>query len=167
MVAHNPLNRSGRAVLPHPALTSGDEAEAAQGIGMMKARSGQPAVSKPHHPVPAQPAVLAASRQGALPEPDRLEPKPVKRGLVHGDPVVAVVSLDHRTQPPSHFRDGVVRAPLEFGLDLAQLGLQSFADRLPKHRIPPVAPLLCADVRSGRTMARTGLRMMPTFPSSP
>jgi len=89
MVAHNPLNRSGRAVLPHPALTSGDEAEAAQGIGMMKARSGQPAVSKPHHPVPAQPAVLAASRQGALPEPDRLEPKPVERGLVHGDPVVA------------------------------------------------------------------------------
>jgi hypothetical protein len=35
MVAHNPLDRSGRAVLPHPALASGDDAEAAQGIGMM------------------------------------------------------------------------------------------------------------------------------------
>ena len=32
MVAHNPLNGSGRAVLPHPALASGDNAEAAQRI---------------------------------------------------------------------------------------------------------------------------------------
>ena len=32
MVAHNPLDGSGRAVLPHPALASGDNAEAAQRI---------------------------------------------------------------------------------------------------------------------------------------
>ena len=32
MVAHNPLDGSGSAVLPHPALASGDNAEAAQRI---------------------------------------------------------------------------------------------------------------------------------------
>jgi hypothetical protein len=37
MVAHNPLNGSGRAGLPHPALASGDNAEAAQWIGVMRA----------------------------------------------------------------------------------------------------------------------------------
>jgi hypothetical protein len=47
MVAHNPFDRSGRAVLPHPALASGDNAEATQRIWMMDARSGQPAVSDP------------------------------------------------------------------------------------------------------------------------
>ena len=31
MVAHNPFHGSGRAGLPHPALASGDNAEAAQG----------------------------------------------------------------------------------------------------------------------------------------
>jgi hypothetical protein len=29
MVAHDPLHRSGLAVFPHPALASGDDAEAA------------------------------------------------------------------------------------------------------------------------------------------
>ena len=60
MVALNPLNRSGRAGLPHPALASGDDAEAAQRVRMMDARSGQPAVSNPPHPVPECAAVLAA-----------------------------------------------------------------------------------------------------------
>ena len=34
MIAHNPLHGSGRADLPHPALALGDDAHAAQGIGM-------------------------------------------------------------------------------------------------------------------------------------
>ena len=66
--------RSGRAGLPHPALASGDNAEAAQRGRMMDVRRGQPAVNKPQRPVPQHPAVLAAPRQGAMPEPDHLEP---------------------------------------------------------------------------------------------
>jgi hypothetical protein len=66
MVAHNPLNRSGRADFPHPALASGDDAEAAQRIRMMDARNGQPAVSNPQHPVPEYATVLAAPRQCAI-----------------------------------------------------------------------------------------------------
>jgi len=32
MVAHDPLHGSGQAELPHPALTSGDNAHVAQGL---------------------------------------------------------------------------------------------------------------------------------------
>src|SRR5215469_550958 len=157
MVAHNPLDRSGRAAFPHPALASGDNAEAAQRVWMMYARSGQPAVNNPQHPVPQHTAVLAASRQGAPPEPDRLEPKQVERPPVHGDPVVSIVPLDYRTQPPTHFRDGVVHAPLELGFHLTQFGLQALAYRLPQHREPPVAPLLPADMREAEEVEGLGL----------
>src|SRR5271170_1120004 len=39
-VARDPLHGSGRAELPHPALASGNDAEAAQGIGMTNAGWG-------------------------------------------------------------------------------------------------------------------------------
>ena len=35
MIAHNPLRGSGRADFPHPALTSGNDAHAAQGKRMV------------------------------------------------------------------------------------------------------------------------------------
>jgi len=99
MVAHNPLDGSGRAVLPHPALASGDNAKAAQRIWMMNVRDGQPAVSNPQHPVPQHAAILAAPRQRAMPEADQLEPKHIQRREVHRDPVISIVSRDHRAQP--------------------------------------------------------------------
>ena len=34
MIAHDPLHRSGRAALPHPAPTLGDDAQAHEGIRM-------------------------------------------------------------------------------------------------------------------------------------
>ena len=102
MVAHNPLHGSGRAVFPHPALASGDNAEAA--------RRGQPAVNNPPHTVPAHAAVLSTPRQRAKPEPDHKEPKQAESGAVHGHTVVSVVSLGHRAQLLTHFRDGAVHA---------------------------------------------------------
>jgi hypothetical protein len=44
MIAHNPLHGSGRADFPHPALALGDDAHAAQGIGMTDCRTGGPGV---------------------------------------------------------------------------------------------------------------------------
>ena len=52
MVTHNPLHGSGQAGLPHPALTSGDNSQAAQGIRMTRAGGRQPAVDQAPHPVP-------------------------------------------------------------------------------------------------------------------
>jgi hypothetical protein len=43
MFAHNPLHGSGQAGFPHPALALGEDAHAAQGIGMTYGRRRQPA----------------------------------------------------------------------------------------------------------------------------
>src|SRR6266851_1798992 len=157
MVAHNPLHGSGQAGFPHPALASGDDAKAAQGIGVTDADRRQPAINQPPHAVPQDPAVLTTSRKRAMPEPARVEPKQVERRSVHGHPVVADVSLDHRAQPLTDLRDGVVHASPEFGGDLTQLSLQPRTNRLPQHRKPSVASLLPADVREAEEVESFGL----------
>jgi hypothetical protein len=43
MIAHNPLHGSGPAALPHPALALGNDAHAAQRIGLTDRRQWQPA----------------------------------------------------------------------------------------------------------------------------
>jgi hypothetical protein len=69
MVTHNPLYGSGQAGLPHPALTSGDNAHAAQGIRMTSAGGRQPAVDQVPHPLPEHSGFLAAPQERAMPEP--------------------------------------------------------------------------------------------------
>src|SRR5258708_3342292 len=49
MIAHNPLHGSGQAGFPHPALALGDDAHAAQGIGMTDGRRRQPASDEAPH----------------------------------------------------------------------------------------------------------------------
>ena len=61
-ITRDPLHRSGRAALPHPALASGDDAKSPQGIGMTDARRGQPAVDEPAHPLPGDARRLTAPR---------------------------------------------------------------------------------------------------------
>ncbi len=56
---------------------------------MTDAGGRQPAANEPLHPVPANAAGLATSRQHAVPVPTHLKPKQVKRLIVHRDPVVA------------------------------------------------------------------------------
>ena len=68
------LHGSGQAELPHPALASGNDAHAAQRIGMTDDRQRQPASNKAPHTIPKEAAVLAAPRQRAVPEPPHLEP---------------------------------------------------------------------------------------------
>src|SRR5580693_3538730 len=59
MIAHNPLHGSGRAGVPHPALALGDDAHAAQGIGMTDSRPRQPASDETPHAIPKNAAILA------------------------------------------------------------------------------------------------------------
>jgi len=65
MIAHNPLHGSGQAGFPHPALASGDDAHAAQGIGMTDERRRQPASDEAPHAVPEYATVLTAPRKRA------------------------------------------------------------------------------------------------------
>ena len=108
-IAHDPLHGSGRAGFPHPALALGNDAHAAQRIGMTDRRQRQPASDEAPHAIPEDAAVLAAPRQRAMPKPADSEPKNCQRRLVHGHSVVAEVSTHNRPQPLALLR-GWVRA---------------------------------------------------------
>src|ERR1700751_4435472 len=73
MVTHNPLYGSGQAGLPHPALTSSDNAQAAQGIRMTSAGGRQPAADQAPHPVLEHAGFLTAPQERAMPEPTYLD----------------------------------------------------------------------------------------------
>jgi hypothetical protein len=154
MIAHNPLHGSGQAGFLHPALALGEDADAAQGIGMTDGRRRQPASDEAPQAIPQNATFLAAPRQRAMPEPPYLEPKEIQRRLVHGHPVVANVSTHHCLQPLAYVGDGFMHPSLKFGFHLVQFRLQPFADRLPQHREPSVAPLLHTDMCEAKKVER-------------
>ena len=156
MIAHNPLHGSGRADFPHPALALGDNAHAAQSIGMTDRGQGQPARDEAPHAIRENATVLAPPRQRAMPIPAGSESKKRQRRLVHGHSVVAKVSTHNRPQPLALLGNGFVHASLKFGFHLIQLRLQPFANRLPQHRKPSIAPLLHADTRKERLRMTRG-----------
>jgi hypothetical protein len=164
MITHNPLHGSGRADFPHPALALGNNAHAAQGIGMTDGRQWQPASDKASHTIPKDPAILAAPRQRAMPEPSHLESKKSQRRSVHGHSVISEVSTHHRLQPFTLFGNGFVHPSLKLGFYLVQLRLQPFADRLPQHRTHSVAPLLRADMREAEKVECLGLPFSTPLP---
>src|SRR6267142_1033311 len=84
MFAHNPLHGSGQAGFPHPALALGEDAHAAERIGMTDGRQRQPASDEAPHAVPEYATVLAAPRERAMPEPSHLGSKKSQRRVVHG-----------------------------------------------------------------------------------
>src|SRR5258706_14458988 len=164
MITHNPLHGSGQADFPHPALALGDNAHAAQGLGMTDDRYGQPAVDKAPHAIPKDAAILATPRQRTMPEPSHLESKKSQRRVVHGHPIIPEVSTHHRLQPLALFGDGFMHAPLKLGFHRVQLRLQPFADRLPQHRVHSVAPLLHADMREAEKAECLGLPFSTPLP---
>jgi trimeric autotransporter adhesin len=64
MITHNPLHGSGQADFPHPALALGDDAHAAQGIGMTDSRHRQPAVDEAPHATSTALAFSGAAQGG-------------------------------------------------------------------------------------------------------
>src|SRR2546430_1141199 len=165
MITHNnPLHGSGQADFPHPALALGDNAHAAQGIRMTDGRQRQPASDEAPHTVPEDASVLATPRQRTMPEPSDLESRKSQLPVVHGHYVIPEVSTHHRLQPLALFRDVFVHAPLKLGFHRVQLRLQSFADRLPQHRVHSVAPLLHADMRKAEKVECLGLPFSTPLP---
>ena len=164
MIAHNHLHGSGQAALPHPALALGDDAHAAERIGMADGRHRQPAGKETPHAGPKDAAILAAPRQRTIPEMAHLEPKEKQRRSVHGHSVIAEVSTHHRLQPLALFGDGFMHTTLKFDFHRVQLRLQPFADRLPQHRVHSVAPLLHADMREAEKVECLGLPFSTPLP---
>src|SRR5271165_2565705 len=154
MITHNPLHGSGQAGFPHPALALGNDAHAAQRIGMTDGRQRQPASDEAPHAIPQHAAFVAAPRQRAMPEPPYLESKDPQRVVVLGHSVITDVSTHHCLQPLADCGNGFVHASLKLGFHLVQLRLQPFANRLPQHRKPSIASLLHADVRKAEEVER-------------
>jgi hypothetical protein len=131
---------------------------------MTDSRQRQPTVDKAPHTVPEYATVLAAPRPRAMPEPPYLKPKQRQRRCVHGHAVVPDVATHHRLQPFALFGDGFVHAEPKLGFHRVQLCLQSFADRLPQHRIHSVASLLYADMRKAEKVERLRFPFSAPFP---
>jgi len=117
---------------------------------MTDRRQRQPASNERPHAIPKDAAVLAPPRQRAMPKPADSESKNRQRRWVHGHSVISKVSTHNRPQPLALFGDGLVHSTPKLGFHLIQLRLQPFADRLPQHREPSIAPLLHADMRVSR-----------------
>jgi hypothetical protein len=149
-----PLHGSGQAGFPHPALALGDDAYAAQGIGMTVGRQRQPASNEAPHTIPQHAAFVAAPRQRAMPEPPYLESKDPQRVVILRHSVIADVPTHHRLKPLAYFGNGFMHPSLKFGFHLVQFRLQPFADRLPQHREPSVVPLLRTDVCEAKKVER-------------
>ena len=109
-ITEHPLHRSGRAGLPHPAPTSGNDAKSAERIGMTDTSRRQPAIDMPLHPGPGETMALAAPPKRAHPQPADLESKGAQRRGVHRHAVVADVSPDDAAQPRALLAERAVRA---------------------------------------------------------
>ena len=97
MVTHNPLHRSGRAALPHPAPTWGDDAEANEWVGMPDADGRQPPVDVSGHPVPGHGVPTATATQDLPPQPPHGPAEGAESGTVHGHAVIAAVTENDRS----------------------------------------------------------------------
>src|SRR6059036_2814139 len=99
-VAHNPLHRSGRAALPHPAPASGYNAKAIPGIRMTDPNLRKPSSNMALHPSPWQVSSLTAPFKHARPDPAHCQSKVTDRDRIHGHSVVPHVASNHRAQIP-------------------------------------------------------------------
>jgi hypothetical protein len=144
MVAHNPLLRSGHAVLLHPAPALGNDAKTLPGIRVTDANLRKPAGNMALHPSPRQVSPLTTPSKHAPPDPTHCQSKVTDRYRIHGHSVVPHVASHHRAQVPTHLWNGLVHALPKFFFDLLQLRLPSPAHRLPQHHELSLARLTTA-----------------------
>jgi hypothetical protein len=158
MVAHDPLHRSGRAVLPHPAPALGHSAKSHQRIRLTDTRRGKPSIDIPLHAFPAQAIILTPAAKNPPPKAAHRPSKRADACDVHRHPIVTDVSKDHRSQIASNLRDGKMHAPLQFTLELLKLCLPPLAHRLPQHRKPSLTRLP-TDMREAKKVEGLGLSL--------
>ena len=140
IIADHPLHRSGRAALPHPAPTLGDNAQALGRIRVADAGGGKPVGDQGRHSAPRQVIALTTSTQHPPPQEADRPSEGTDRGAIHRDAVVAHVTENDRAQVFAHRWDRLVHATLEFRFHIPQLRLPPFAHRLAQHRVRSVLP---------------------------
>lgn len=175
MIAHDPLHRSGRAALPHPAPTLGDDAKTHERIRMADASRRKPAVQEAPHTSPGQVIALAAATQDSPPNAADGAAEGANGRAVHGHAVVAHMPKDDRAHISALLRDGRVQTSAQLDFHLAQLGLAPLSHRLAQHREPALSRLPATlreakEVEPARTPVNASpspLRAMLTHDSGP
>jgi len=99
IVTHNPLHRSGRALLTHPVLAAGDDAHSPKGIRMANLWVGQPVVHQRFQSFPAHPMSLPPTPQCMVPVPANPVAEQVQSRLVRWHSIVPVEPVDHGPEP--------------------------------------------------------------------
>src|SRR5271154_7224706 len=134
IIADHPLHRSGRAALPHPAPTSGGDAQALGRIGMTDASGRKPGRDERPHAACRKMITLAAPAQHSPPDRAHRLPEGTYRRAIPRNAVVTHVTENNRTQVRANLGDGVVHASFKFGFHRPKLRLPPFAHRLAQHR---------------------------------
>src|SRR5271167_857308 len=144
IISDHPLHRSGRAALPHPAPTSGDDAQAHEWIRVADTSGRKPGIEQRPHAGPRQVIALAAPTQHSPPYPTDRTTEGTDRRAIHRHAVVTHVSENNRAQVLANRWDGVVHARFKFGLHRLKLRLPPFAHGLAQHREATLASLPAA-----------------------
>ena len=134
MIAHNPLLRSGRAELPHPAPTLGNNAQAHERVRVTNTSRRKPPLDEPSHAVPCQVIALAATSQDRPPPETDRAAGGAQRRPVHGQSVRAEVTRKNRAQIRSLFPNGCVHASPQFFFQGSELGLPPLTHHLSQYR---------------------------------
>src|SRR5271169_5321632 len=98
IISDHPLHRSGRAALPHPAPTSGDDAQAHEWIRVADTSGRKPGIEQRPHAGPRQVIALAAPTQHSPPYPTDRTTEGTDRRAIHRHAVVTHVSENNRAQ---------------------------------------------------------------------
>ena len=150
MITHNPLHRSVRAVFPHTAPASGDDAHSPQRIGMANVGGRKPAINEPIHSFPGDSLPAPAHSEGVAPIAAYLKSKSHDGLRIGWHPVIADKSTHHRAEPFPLAGNRLMHAPSEFGLDLLQFPAHPFLGCPADDRVHPVASLLPANMREAQ-----------------
>src|SRR5580700_8839804 len=160
MIAYDPLHRSGRAELPHPAPTLGEDAQAHERIRMTDTSRGKPSRDIAPHAAPRQVDTLATTAQHRRPQVTRRLAKRGQRRAVHGHPVIAEVAQQDRAQVRPLFPNGRVQAAPQFFFQSPQLRLPPLAHRLSQYREKSL-PSLPVTVRKTQEVERLRFAVAP------
>jgi hypothetical protein len=138
MIAHDPLHRSGRAELPHPAPTLGEDAQAHERIRMTNTSRRKPSRNIALHAGPRQVVTLASTAQHRPPQITHGVAKSAQCRAIHGHSVIAEVAQQDRAQVRSLFPNRRVHALPQFFFQSPQLRLPPLAHRLSQYREVPL-----------------------------
>src|SRR5215470_2806956 len=155
-----PSTEHGRAALPHPAPTLGDDAQAHERIRMTNLSGREPALNVTLPASPRHVVSLAAAAQHRPPQIAHCVAKSAQRRTIHGHAVITEVPHQDRAQVRPLIPNGPVHASPQFYFQSSQLSLPPLAHRLSQHREVSL-PGLAAAMRKTQKVERLRFVVAP------